>query len=395
MNKRPFYLFKRRLPSGKRVWYYYFYTENKERSTPRSTGCQRKNDAVIFCSSLFKQGTLGDSNMLFRTFAEGWFQKGHPEYEEAVRSGRVKPTTMRNYRACLKWNLLPYFAKIPIGEITMGSIISFRETLVKKGLSAGKINTVIGTLRKMMDYAVFNEYISHSPFKAGFKPLVQNESKREAFTEEEIVSIFSHSIDNYVYWLASLTGAVTGMRISEVLGLTGEHVKDGYIEVCQQFYGRRVISSTKSGQKRFVPVPHELEMMLRDKGAETQFIFQVNGYSAPIYANSLNKFLASRFTEKMSEEKRSRLLTFHSLRYFFNTYLRAAGIMDAKINYVIGHADSSVKMMGLYTTWRPEMFSDIREAQERLLGKILAAVPELRDNTLSSLCRSLPSQQIF
>jgi integrase len=64
-----------------------------------------------------------------------------------------------------------------------------------------------------------------------------------------------------------------------------------------------------------------------------------------------------------------RHLSTHSLRAFFNTYLESKNISDAKIKAVIGHKDST--MTGNYTYWKPDMFTDIHEVQNKLYMEIL------------------------
>ena len=380
MQKQVFYLTKRKLPSGKSVWYYYTYNDRGERSTPRSTGFTKKQDAFNFCSEKFKANKLHNRAIKFSDFASGWFKAGHPYYDDAINSGRTKPSTMVVYRSRLENNILPFFKNLYLDEITMQNIIKFREVLIDKNMVPGVINGIISTLSIMFNYAVFNEYISVSPIKAGFKSLVQPHSKREAFTLEEILRIFSTPIKSVKPWLMILTSVLTGMRISEIRGLDIKNVNEGYINIVQQYYKQSVVPSTKTKSNRFVPIPKKLFSFLSQIGKDTQFIFQTEHSDIkPICEGVISKALTDMFDTELLKVKNERKLTFHALRYFANTYYRVNGILEAKVNFIIGHSDNSLRMMNLYTTWKPEMFDDIKELQTKLLDLILEKVPNLLD----------------
>ena len=66
---------------------------------------------------------------------------------------------------------------------------------------------------------------------------------------------------------------------------------------------------------------------------------------------------------------KKRKLTVHTNRDFYNTYLLSQNVPEPKVRAVIGHKDSS--MTNLYTYWKPDMFTEVYEAQIKLYKEII------------------------
>ena len=66
---------------------------------------------------------------------------------------------------------------------------------------------------------------------------------------------------------------------------------------------------------------------------------------------------------------KSRHLTVHTNRNFYNSYLQSQNVPEPKIRAVIGHKDPT--MTNLYTYWKPDMFPEVYEAQYKLYKEII------------------------
>jgi hypothetical protein len=44
---------------------------------------------------------------------------------------------------------------------------------------------------------------------------------------------------------------------------------------------------------------------------------------------------------------------------------------EEKVNFVIGHSMGKGSMMQLYTSWKPEMYDDVRQLQDRLIDELM------------------------
>ena len=364
MDKKPFYLFKRKLKSGKKIYYWYTYDKNGERTVPQSTGYSNKNEAFNFCySKLLKTGSIKSKELLFEEFSKDWFTEGH----EYTVYKKQKSSTLKVSRSKLVKVINPFFKKFKLSVIDEKDILNFIQTLQSNGYSEMYIHNVYITLKVMFNYAVYKEYIPKSPIPKYMS--LKSNPHRIAFSLDELKYIFNQEWNDKKVRLICLLGACTGMRLSEILGLQEEQLMPGYINIDRQCYFGNM-QTTKTGAKRFVTVPKRLEdALMTVKGS--CFIFEIISRKRISMKNNdiYNEFY-SHYSEEMLVKRKENSLTFHSLRHFFNTYLMSNDIQQAKVDFIVGHSAGIGSMNRLYTTWKPEMYSDVLELQEKLLDEL-------------------------
>ena len=162
-----------------------------------------------------------------------------------------------------------------------------------------------------------------------------------------------------------MTAAITGLRISECTGLQPEQIKNGYLDIDRQFYNGKLCHP--KGDNRFVTIPEKLEKKLKEVSTGKLFVFTPKGNGTDNFPQCyLRRNLKSSFSEQMKCQAKDRRLTFHSFRYFFNTYLISNNINEEKVNFIIGHSSGKNSMMKLYTTWKPSHYEDVRRLQNQL-----------------------------
>lgn len=371
MDRKPFYLSKRKLPSGSSVWYYYYYDQFGNRTVPKTTGCSKKTDAFNYCVNLLRTNNLEYNKTKFKTYAYGFFDEGSAWYKNKMLNGGLAKNTLLSYRSALKNHILPYFGEMFIDKITTNIIREFRVYLAEeKELSNKSINNIVDTTRLIFGWAIEDNIIYKNPVSAVIKALDVN-SDRVAFTIEQLHYLFDKQWEDYQSWLFALTGAITGMRFSEVNGLQASQIHDGYIEVNQQYTSNELKNITKTKEYRFVTIPKKLQEMLLEHGKNNDFIFYGEDFTLPVPRTTTVRSIYSHYSSDMLEQKGDQLLTFHSFRYFLNTYLLANDVRSEKVNFIIGHSDGKGMMQKLYTTWKPEMYSDVLCLQEKLLNSFL------------------------
>lgn len=371
MGKQEFYLTKRHLPSGNIIWYYYYYDKFGERTTPKTTGCRKKADALNYCIDLLRKNCLYKTDIVFKNYTFDFFKPNSNWYNDNVLTHNVSEGTVVGYLNYFNNHILPYFSEMTMNKITPVDIKEFRVYLATKRKLANKtINNIIGVLRVIFNWAIEENIIMKSPITHSIKKLPA-ENKREAFSYEEIISLLSGKWNNYQAWLMILTAAVTGMRFSELLGLQPHQIKENYIDVCQQYYLNK-LKLPKGNFKRFVMLPEKLKTMLLDNSIGNHFVFHsINDFSKPIAKSVIDRNFKSHFTQQMLKETEKRCLAFHSLRHFCNTYFISNNINTSKVNFVIGHSEGRDFMTRLYTTWKPEMYKDLLNLQTELLQNII------------------------
>ena len=373
MQRQQFYLTRRTLKSGKRIYYFYFYDKFGSRTVPKSTGCTRRQDAFAYCANLLRRNMLETSRIRFKDYATGFFDEGSKWHNNKVLTKEITPGTLRGYRASFSNHILPYFSEMLLEKITANDIRDFRVYLAEeKELSNKTINNTVDCLRIVFDWAIEDEMIYRSPVTKTIKPLDVSKD-REAFTIEEVEYLFSNPWKEERVKLFALTIAMTGMRFSEASGLTVDCIHKDYIDVNKQFIDGE-FAATKTKENRFIPIPEELSRKLIEISNGHELVFwRDEDPSRPISRTVLVKRFYSMYSVQMKAEKSDRLLTFHSLRYFLNTYLLANNAPEQKVDFIIGHSDGKGMMRKLYTTWRPEMYSDILELQKQLFNQIAPA----------------------
>lgn len=370
MEKAPYYIFKRRLKSGKSVYYWYRYDRYGQRTVPESTGCTRRNEAILFCNKRMLEGGRVGSSVTFKDFAEKWFTDGHFWVVQKRQAHDIKESTLRLRRISLNTYIEPFFKSIPLEMIDEALIFSFRESLIKSGLSGNYINSIMATLKIMLDSAVDKEILKKNPIPSTFGSMRQ-ERRREAFSIEELVYIFRQEWRYSELKYFCLLSAVTGMRFSEVRGLQKEQVFDNYIEIDRQYYLDKMVP-TKTGAKRFTPIPGRFVEILKNAPDNIFFMFpSLKNIARPVYERTVRDALYSTYSEDMKKAKDGRCLTFHSFRHFFNTYLLSNGIKKEKVDFVMGHSSGTGSMTELYTSWKPEMYNDVLELQEKLFVRLI------------------------
>ncbi len=370
MEKAPYYIFKRKLKSGKSVFYWYRYDRYGKRTVPESTGCTRKNEAILFCNKRMLQGGRVGTAVSFENFSDGWFTDSHFWVIQKRQTHCIKKSTLYIRQIVLKAYIVPFFKTIPLEMIDEDLIFSFRNTLIEKKLSGNYINSILSTLKIMLDSAVDKGFLQKNPIPSTFGSMSQ-ERRREAFTIEELVYMFKQEwrLPELKYFC--MLSAITGMRFSEIRGLQKEQLFDNYIEIDRQYYIDK-IGPTKTGVNRFTPVPERFVKILRNTPNNSFFIFSSpRAIDKPVYGSTVREALYHSYSEKMKSAIDNKCLTFHSFRHFFNTYLLSNDIKKEKIDFTMGHSSGKGSMMELYTSWKPEMYNDVLTLQEELLDKFI------------------------
>lgn len=367
MEKRPFYLFKRKLAKGS-MYYYYFYDEFGHRSVPLSTGCTTKTEAMTYCCNLFRRNNLQNNKTKFKSYAKDFFEphsiwSKDKELQDAVTKGTVK-----GYKSYFENHVYSYFAEMYVDKITPTIVKQFRVYLAdEKDLANKTINNIVSVLGIVLSQAEEENYIFKNPVNSIKK--LPRDSEREAFTEKQVLDIINNN--NWTHYpsrLFTIVGAVTGMRFSEILGLQPDSLHDDYIEINRQYYDGE-LTDTKTGDNRFVTCPPRLIKLLRDF-CQGEYIFTSPDDCTKPYSRSvIVRHFYNAYPNYLVEDREEKLMTFHSLRHFANTYFISNYIPETKVNFVIGHSTGKDSMMTLYTSWKPDMYKDLLHLQEQLLDK--------------------------
>ncbi|MCK9169327.1 MAG: tyrosine-type recombinase/integrase [Treponema sp.] len=347
-------------------WYYLAYSPDDIRTCGHSTGCTSKTAARNYCDDLLKRGLLYNGiNLTFEQYAYGWFDDGSAWMQDRLACGTpdhpaLSPAYIMKLQSDLRLYLLPYFAGKKLQNIKPSDVKHFRTWCIQeKKLAFKTINNTVSTFRIITDTALADNVIMFDPLR-GIRPLVDVSKTRDAFTLKEAQKIFSAEWKSKETKLVNFTAALTGMRISEILGIRKENLHKTYIDLSDQFHLGR-LSPLKTKEARKIPIPQELYeqlLPLCSKG----FAFHENDPQRP-YIHL--RYVLTDIGMESAREKRH--LCFHSWRHFFNTYLLAENVPPVKVAAVLGHSTGAGSMQERYTNWNPDMFPEVYAAQVKLI----------------------------
>ncbi|MBR5017361.1 MAG: tyrosine-type recombinase/integrase family protein [Spirochaetia bacterium] len=377
--RNQFTLFKR--PCGGRIVYYYYTYDQDGIRRKYSTGQLTKAAATTYCLELAKTGNLipaKQDNTIFNNFIVDIWNEDKSQYlkMESLRGHIVTKKTLCNRILSTEKHIAPYFGKMRLKDITRKKIEDWRLELSEKGLKTSTINAIKVCLSIILDYAVEQGHIVANPCKS-IKPFAEHRKAKGILTIAEVKELFQpgkiadYWDNNRIAYAASMTAAVTGMRLNEIRALRKEDIKeDGgswYLFVSHSF-SRWGVADTKNHKSREITIPASIkDMLLSVCPTDGGFIFSHTGEKPiPLYSILTPMFTAFDRIGINREEAKRRNITFHSWRHFFNTRLRSHNVADSKTQALTGH--SSIAMTNLYTHLSHSDMSEINQVQLEILG---------------------------
>lgn len=359
----PYTIFLRTFPSGKTVYYYQFRDEKGKRSTPKSTGCTTLASARRFCQKLYNDGEFKTaSKTTFQKYTENLFTTDSRYYKwKVANKENISLETLLAYNKFLQNQLMPYFSDYIITDIKRADVKDWVIWANEKW-SPKTVNLAQTVLNLIFKQAIDEELVVNNPcYNLSFRTV--QKKQRELLTIEEVRDLYNKGKWWYDNQLVFLLDIITGLRISEVVALQSENVYENYIDVKHSYSRQFGLGATKTYESRYVPIPSTLADTLRQFQGYIFVNHEGKNRGKPLNINSFYSNLVENY-KLLGIDYQTRGLTVHTNRDFYNTYLLSENVPEAKIRAVIGHKDSS--MTNLYTYWKPDMFSEVYTAQEKL-----------------------------
>ena len=202
--RNDFTMFKRAVPSGAKVVYYYAYDANGKRRGPWTTKCLTVTEARNYCHRLIRNGALIPDRKKAVTFSE--FADGFWELDsEYIRSERSRKDFNDSYvtisRQLTVCQIEPFFGKLALDKITDELVNKWLLGFKDRGKKDKKTGEIIGcyknsyanaafrTLSVMLDEAEKRGLIQSNPY-GKVKRLKNTKKKIEILKLEEVRSLF-------------------------------------------------------------------------------------------------------------------------------------------------------------------------------------------------------------
>lgn len=362
--KEPYSLFLRKLKSGRKIYYYSIY-DGFNRRKQYSTGCTKKIDAKRYCNKLFhKERVTIVKDIKFSTYTKDWFDYDTCKYIQSIliRGQSYSRMTAKVRKGTLLRYILPYFGNMYLQDIKPCHIEDWIIELKKHKIANITTNKYVGVLKIVLNEAYRRGDITYNPVTS-IKALKDDSKGKNILTQDEVSRLLDESKKDDLWkddshYLMNLLASQSGMRMGEIQALRIECLKKDHIVVKYSWDRSYRLKETKTGQERIVPITtdlyNQLHTLYLKNGTEGPFIFSTDKGLTPLCYRNVTTFLyeALKGIGIEEEERRERVITFHSWRSYYNTYLITKGISLPIIQAIIGH--NSNRMTRHYTKLKVE-----------------------------------------
>jgi integrase len=306
----------------------------------------------------------------FDTVACWWLER----FEAKVAAGDRRPRTLEAHRYQLDGHLLPAFAARRVASITVDDVADLLLALRGEGCSAKTSAGALATLQSIMRYARRHGWIPADPVDQ----LEPDEHPRAARRRQRVLG--RDEIERLLQAcsprdrLMIATVLYTGLRISEMLGLTWDDIDfaGGVIHVRAQLSrahrgapAHRVPPKTNASI-RDVPLVAQLARLLAAHKQATSF----KAHNDWVFATANGTPHGHRNVTRRGLQRAARLagvdsngcppLRFHDLRHTFASHLILDLRLDvAQVSRMLGHARVTITL-DVYT----HLFDNARHARE-------------------------------
>lgn len=354
--RQPYTLFKR----GK-YWYFRTYSLDGVRTTAKTTGQTSKSAAKDYCDKLYLSGNLATSNITFKDYAAHFYDDNSPYCKDRVTP--LAENTLRGLRVKMRNYIMPYFSNVKIADITYTKLKEFRIWMLNdKGYSVSNTVGTMSCLKHIIDSAHRDRLIPVNPFDY-LETITAPQDVRDAFRLNEVIKLYSEIGEEFRNTVLLI--ALTGMRISEAVGVTEDFVQQAekceYIYLDKQ-YNLKKYKPLKGRKIRSIPIIPEIKELFGFDDTQLSKFYKVFNKIKPSFENAYE-----------------RELCFHSLRHFFFTSIITEGIPEVKAKYLVGH--SLKGMNNVYLNLKPDDLIEILDWQKRTLNEIKSGAAEYIRNT--------------
>lgn len=260
--------------------------------------------------------------LAFETFVEEWFK------QYVIPNNKV--TEQYAKRIVLNKNLIPFFGKTALKDVSTHQVERFKASLAAKGLSNKTINNKLTVLGKCLRCA--NEW--YGTGMPRIKLLRCSTPKTNYLTSSEVELLLGTAEGQLREML--LMALRTGMRQGEIRGLQWSSIdwQNRSIAVRHSQDDRsRALTSPKSHKERHIPMDSDLYEILFRRKQDSGYVFWNTMTDVP--------FTTQRLIEDLQIHCRNagvRKIGWHVLRHTFATQLGLGNVPITVTKELLGHS---------------------------------------------------------
>lgn len=314
--------------------------------TWRHRGRQHKETCRTFNEAREKKSLRDsvDSKPVERTRFGDYFPSWIETYAGRTQRG-FSETTRPEYRRTIENFALPRWKTLKLSEIEPKDVRELLMAMRNEGKSTSMIRKTRASLSTLFATALEDGLISTNPIR-GVRipaPLVEEtpeEDRAKALTRAELATLLSAIPEDWHLFFEFLVH--TGLRISEMIGLTWEHMEledDPHVRVREQFY-RCQRRRLKSGSgRRDIPLAPKMAARLTAHRAA-----HYSGPNEPVFTSEVGtELIRGKVAERVLNPARDLVgmpwVSFHNFRHTCASLLFADGKNVKQIQIWLGHAD--------------------------------------------------------
>lgn len=284
-----------------------------------------------------------------------------------MKKGQIRNTSMATYENMRKMVQKYPISRLPIVSIKQTTLKEWLFGMLEDGYSQGTVRSLKHVLHGVFDLAVSDDILRKNPctFKLFFKE--KEPTKKYALTLQQQKQLLdyikvSDRFSSYYDIVLILMG--TGMRISELLGLTIGDVdfRRNRIHVGHQLFketgGRIVVSVPKSEKgNRYIPMTSEVRASLK-RVITTRSVPQelmIDGYYGFLFVNPSTgipytraaiRYVLNELIDEHNGCNKQQLphLSPHIFRHTFASTMIQSGVDAKTLQHILGHANISTTL---------------------------------------------------
>ena len=265
----------------------------------------------------------------------------------------LERSTLKAYRSHVNIHIDPRIGSLLLADLSRSDVRDFMYGMLDDGVSRAHVKKVMVSLRSILSEAVEREWVSHNvaiDVKLRRKARTA-EDEKVIPTKEEIRLIIDKAPDSHRAMF--VTAIFTGMRISELRGLTWDCVdfERRVIKVAKRAdeFGEMGPPKSRAGVREIPMAPTVSETLRAWRsdapGSAADLVFPNGAGKVQNYSNIYNRvFKPMLVANDIVDDRGSAKFGIHALRHAAASLFIEQGWNPKKIQTLLGHASITMTM---------------------------------------------------
>ena len=258
-------------------------------------------------------------------------------------------STLAEYKGAFRLHLKPTLGHRTLDTIKKRHVKELLTQLRSNGLSASRVETVLGVLRNIFNHAVEDEYVPASPCDKMSKYCGKRSRKVNPLNVEEVQQLAEGASHLPLVLNTFFVVKVrTGLRIGEIAALEWQDVnlEDRTVDINKQRdLKRKETRPPKKGSERVVRLTPQATELLRK-------LYESGDGVGLVFAGEGGKYLTYKKIQLALERIAPKPISPHDLRHTYATLRIAKGDNIVDVSKQLGHKNIKITL-DTYTHWVP------------------------------------------